>query len=164
MFKATGKIHYDPRHPDATRKGFQSWWLIVSTPESIPRYYRHWVEKELGLSLNRPLWLSHVTVSRGEVPTKPWNWRKHHDKVIEFVYSPEIKFSETYAWLTVESPQLEEIRVELGLRPLPRVKFHLTLGNRKNRTEKKERPQGMFTKVFPWERPEIVIPLAQRPR
>ena len=154
MFKATGKLIYDPRSEAASRKGFQSWWMILDTPESIPYYYRYWLKREIGLSLNAPVWRSHVTVCRGETPKKQWNWKKYEGRRITFEYSPEIKLSETYAWLSIYSRELEEIRVELGLAPQPFVRFHLTIGNTKNKPEPKQRVCTAVT--FPWERPEIV--------
>lgn len=154
MFKATGQLVYDPRAEAASRKGFQSWWAIVKAPMSILDYYRHWIKKELGHTLNLPMWKAHLTVCRGEKPIKEWNWKKHEGRKITFEYSPEIKFSETYAWLPVYSRELEEIRVELGLTPQAFVRFHITLGNNKGRPATQQRVCA--AKTFPWERPEIV--------
>lgn len=154
MFKATGQLIYDPKSQIATRKGFQSWWMILDAHQSIPYYYRYWIKRELGHQLNAPVWRSHITVCRGEQPKKQWNWKKYEGRKIEFEYSPEIRFSEIYAWVPVFSKDLEEIRVELGLSPQPRVPFHWTIGNRKNQPESKQRACTAVT--FPWERPEIV--------
>ncbi len=146
MFKTFVTLHYDPKH-DASK--FNSWWLKADFPRSIADYYRYWIKRELGMHLNTPLWKSHVTVIRGEEPRKPWNWKKHEGRKIEVSYSPEIKMSETYAWLAVESKELEAIRVELGLTPQPRVRFHATLGNTKGINQKPKKLQ--VSKIFPWE-------------
>ncbi len=46
------------------------------------------------------------------------------------------------------------MRLELGLKPQPKVPFHLTIGNIKNVDAKKVAPLPF--KTYPWERPEIV--------
>ncbi len=152
MFKAKGKLIYDPR-TDASK--FKSWWAKVDVPSSIIRYYQYWVRRELGLKLNTPIWKSHITVLRGEAPKKEWLWKKYQGKEIEFSYSPDLRMSETYVWLPVYSPELEGIRAELGLRPQPRVNFHITVGNTKNLEKVTEETKVPF-RVFPWEDIEIV--------
>ena len=154
MFKAQALIQYDPAQGNdkAFRKGFQSWWLAAMTPPSISYYYAHWIKKELGWKLNAPLWKSHISIIRGEAPnpSKEYFWKRHQGRKVEFTYSPEVYWSDKYVWLRVESAELEEIRVELGLPRQPRVKFHLTVGNLKGVLHQEKERQAKF-RIFPWE-------------
>ncbi len=149
MFKAKGKLIYDPKSEKADRKGFEFWWMKLDVPPSIVQYYQYWIRRELGIHLNTPIWKAHVTVVRGEEPRRPVFWKRYQNELVEFEYSPEFKISETYAWLTVKSERLSEIRAQLGLRPEPRVPFHITIGNTKNVVPKKEVAAPF--RIFPWE-------------
>jgi len=149
MFKATAILRFDPKH---SHSKFRSWWACADVPWSVGNYYRYWVKRELGIHLNTPCWKEHVSVVRGEEPKKPWNWKKREGQKVTIFYSHEIKMNDTYAWLSVESKELEEIRVELGLSPTPKVAYHLTFGNCKNVVNKT--PKAVpFKVVFPWELP-----------
>lgn len=146
MFKAKGKIIYDPKS-DASK--FNFWWCKVDVHPSIIHYYQYWVKRELGIHLNTPIWKAHITVVRGEEPKKKFLWKKYEGREIVFEYSPALRMSETYTWIQVESPDLEELRVELGLKPQPRVPFHITIGNTKNVTPMKKK--AVPFQLFPWE-------------
>ncbi len=150
MFQIQGKLIYDIHSEAATRKGRQSWMAAVIVHPSIIQYYQYWVKRELGLHLNTPLFKAHVSVVRGEEPKKQWNWRKHHNRIVTLEYGVDLRISEKYVWLPVYSKELEEIRVELGLKPQPKVDFHLTVGNTKNVT-KVEKPGAPKFRAFPWE-------------
>lgn len=162
MLKATCTLVYDPHNDAASRKGLQSWWLKADVHQSISQYYRYWLQRELGIKLNTPLWKSHITIIRGETPRNQSLWRKHNGRRFEFSYDPQVRVSETYAWLSVESKELENVRVELGLRPQPRVNFHLTLGNTKNLPQTTVEPIQLPFRVFPWERPEVLDVLRRK--
>lgn len=127
-FTAEGKLIYDP----TAGKAANSWWVIVECPKDIMDYYHHWVKKENGIVLNKPLFGSHISVVRGEEP--PENnkecWRKYHEEIIEFSYSHDIHSSDDFYWLEVASPRLAQIREELGLPALPTFGFHLTIGRK----------------------------------
>ena len=107
------------------------------------------------------MWRSHVSIIRGEQPKKEYLWKKHEGRKVEIFYSPDIRMSETYAWIPVRSPELEEIRVELGLKPQPRVAFHLTIGNKKNITGDVKK-KTLLPLLFPWERGEVVARLINK--
>lgn len=149
MFKGHCKLIYDPVHPDAKRKGFQSSWLKADVSNSIRNYYSWWVAREARMIMNKPLWSSHITVIRGETPKRAEFWKKYEGKIIEFSYSIPICMSDKYCWLKVVAPELEAIRMELGLSRQPRVPFHLTIGNFKNVEPVKEK-KVQWTQ-FPWE-------------
>ncbi len=159
MFKAKGKLVYDPK-TDSSK--FNFWWAKVDVPQSIVFYYQYWVRKELGIKLNMPMWKSHITVIRGEEPKLKHFWKRYQNEAVEFEYSPELRLSETYVWLTATCPRLEQIRTELGLRPTPRVPFHITIGNTKNLDKITEDVKLPF-KTFPWENLRIVDELWRKP-
>jgi hypothetical protein len=149
MFQTRCTLIYDPVDARATRKGLQSWWLMAKASRSIADYYIHRVRKELGVHGNLPLWSAHVTVTRGEAPKFSRFWKKYAGKEVVIRYSENIQVTDKYAWATVESEDLEDIRVELGLTPRPRCPYHLTLMNFKNTTPPKKKVAPF--KVFPWE-------------
>lgn len=152
MFKSHGILQYDPK-ADASK--YSAWWCKLDVHPSIVRYYQAWIEKTHGYTVNTPIWKAHITVIRGETPAKPWFWKKYQGEKVEFEYSPDLKSSPLYFWLTAYSPRLEEIRTELGMKPQPRVPFHITIGNVKNKVAERKEIKVPF-RVFPWERPEIV--------
>ena len=161
MYQATGKLIYDPR-TEVSR--FDAWWLALEVNDSIAHYYRHRVDATLGVKLNRPLWRAHVTVIRGERPARFREalWKKYHGYSVQIAYSPDIQLSPKYAWLPVKSQELEDIREELGLPRQPRVPFHLTVGNTKNRAQSAAAAAPPF-RVFPWEDAAIVDKLWRKP-
>lgn len=163
MFKAKGRIQYDIKNPHST---FTFWNAALIVPSSIIRYYQYWVRRELKIRLNTPLWKAHVTVMRQEKPKQnTYLWKKYEGKEISFEYSCEMKNGHVsredpisgeniefdYFWLPAYSKDLEEIRMELGLRATPRVPFHITVGNTK-KIEQVNIPEKKVTYVtFPWE-------------
>ena len=149
MFEIKATLKYDPYHPDAIRKGQRSWWMKADLPDSIRLYYADWIRKETGLHLNRPMWGNHVTVIRGEQVKNVKAWKKYDGDAVLLRYSENIQMSDKYAWLPVESLDLEDIRVELGLYPQPRCPFHATIGNFKTTTPPIKKKVAFVT--FPWE-------------
>jgi hypothetical protein len=91
-------------------------------------YYQYWLHKK-GVDINTSAWGSHVSIVRGERPANQDAWRKYQGKRVWFEYSPEnVHGRFGYWWIEVRSPELERIRVELGLKPQPKKPFHITIG------------------------------------
>lgn len=166
MFQSFGYLKYDPKNIE-TR--YKDWWLILKCDDGLTAYYRYWIEKEYpyqvpsyrwldkaeiendlkiswmitqhGVRTIRSAWGSHVSVIRGEKPENPDFWQKYENRKIKFEFNPEyISTNGKHWWVKVFSPELESIRMELGLTPQPmffhrqskeqRVNpFHLTLGH-----------------------------------
>lgn len=149
------KLFYDPSNLNAeTRKGFQFWWAAAMLPSQLTEYYRHLYFLQCGKHLTAPMWRAHVSVIRGEEPRNKGAWKKYHNREFNITYFPEAaKGSDTYLWFPAESAELEEVREELGLRHQPKVKFHLTIGNRKGNEPRKV--QIPF-RLFPWENERMV--------
>lgn len=138
--KGTGKIIYDPHRPGLKSK--TDWWCVANTDSEICRYYRWWVWRRYMIKLEKPAWGAHISIIRGEVPQEQFRdgWKKHHGEIIEFEYSPIVRYSgdttgdrPNWFWFVdVWCPKMNDIRKELGLKwrddngePF---KFHITIG------------------------------------
>ena len=131
-FPSKGVLHYS----NIDGYGYK---LIVSVDSQIVELARALVPKGLGMSTTR--YPPHISVVRKETPTNLLEWGKHEGEFIDFEYSPEVQYDDTYCWLRVFSPGLVSIRVSLGLPPSRRNVtcppdgepiFHTTIGNFKS--------------------------------
>lgn len=130
MFKSAGKLQYS----------INPYKLIVEVDSELSNYYRAFIPPSIGI--NKPMFPPHISVVRNEMPSNLKAWNKYPDRFIIFEYEPEIYNDELYYWLNVYSKDLEEIRAELGLPPTSEItrspdgrhKFHITIGNLKNKT------------------------------
>lgn len=128
MFTSSGRIRYfkDPLK------------AIVEVDQGISDFYRTLIPKYV--RINRQAYPAHISFVRKEVPPNMEFWGKYEKEWIEFEYESWVYNSQTYYWLNVFCPRLEEIRRELGLSltsgitrsPDGRHKFHCTIGNTKN--------------------------------
>lgn len=124
--KAEGFINFDPTAGKAANK----WWMIIQCPHDIVDYYEHQLERWANTKTNKPLFGSHISVIRGEEPADEYKtlWKQNQGRKIEFEYSHIVECSEEYCWLAVQSKDLEQIRSNFGLEPVPQFGFHLTIG------------------------------------
>ena len=112
--------------------------LAVGIDDEIGRYYRSLIPKYF--NVRKPLYSSHVSVIRKEVPQVLGTWRKFHGEKVPIHYDNFIYNDELYFWLNAFSPQLEKIRRELGLSNLSEYtkspdgqhRFHITIANTKH--------------------------------
>ena len=135
MFKSIGTLRYTHQHFN----------LVLDCDPGLGKYYRwmlshskwHW-----RIIIRRPSWKEHITVIRGpyewmgpEDTNSAALWGKYEGNSIEFEYEPVIRTREPepdrpkYFWLSISSPQLLDIREELGLPREPPYPLHLTIGN-----------------------------------
>lgn len=134
-----GRIVYDPSRPGMKRR--TEWWCIAQIDREITRYYRYWANQnpvvfgETHLDLCLPSWDAHISIVRGEVPREEFrhHWKKYHGKTITFRYSHCLRrtrnhiHEKDYFWfIDVQSPEIDEIREELGLRTF--YNYHITVG------------------------------------
>lgn len=129
LYKSIGTIQYSID----SKVGYR---LVLNCDQGISNYYRNLIPKYY--YVNGLRFPAHVSIIRHE---KPWileNWEKRQGEEIEYYYDNDIKFGNLFAWLNVFSKDLEEIRVELGLKiqtqytvPPPGFKktFHMSIGN-----------------------------------
>lgn len=167
MLRSFGYLRYDPKNLETK---YKDWWIILKCDEGLSAYYRHWVEKEWpfevsskdwlekaevesevqvawpmtqrGVKLTKSVWGTHVSVVRGEEPQDKRLWKKYENRKIHFEYDPEYLNTNTkHWWIRVFSPELESLRLELGLTPTPMAfnprqnswnpsPFHITIGHR----------------------------------
>lgn len=126
-FLCSAHVDYEPRTPCG--KGGNPWWLILRTDDAIIEYYQWWIESELRIKLQRPLFGAHISVIRGEEPIHNSSlWKIRQGESLQVYYSPFLEHAEGFWWLPILCPQLEEIRLELGLSPQPQYGFHMTVG------------------------------------
>jgi len=137
MFQSTGRLIYDPY----ARIKFEPYWLILKTSSELNAYYQSMILQKYDVRFKQTVWGSHISVVRGTVPPKLDLWNRYQGKVIKFSYSNDIRYSAGgFFHIPVESKELEEIRISLGLTPRPSPNFHLTIGrvNKVTLARKKE--------------------------
>jgi len=187
MFTSYGYLQYDPRF--ATR--YDPWWALLVCDKGLAAFYRNlvaqqrtvdlrsedwlkmkglpesdksWPVKIPGQRLNPPAWGPHISIVRGEKPSNIKAWSKYQGKRFAFEYDPQyINTNGKHWWFRVTSPELEDVRLELGLTPQPTYihyvtkevtvnPFHLTIGSNveappskrtKSKTTLKPRKKGI---------------------
>jgi hypothetical protein len=126
-YRSLGALHFDPKKDT---KHFEPWWVLLLCDDGIVTLYR-WFLKTYGLDTepNR-LWGAHVSVIKGQEPTKKELWGTKEGQRVEFWYTDQIRWdNEKHAWLDCFSPEMSNIRQEMGLPG--KSFFHLTLGRLK---------------------------------
>lgn len=178
MFTSYGRLKYDPRFQ--TR--YEPWWLLLQCDNGLSSFYRKLIEMERTYTVSSRDWMSvkglepspfewpihipygkvtpsawgaHISIVRGEEPPNKKAWKKYKNKRFKFKYDPRyINTNGKHWWFRAISPELEQIRLELGLTPEPtyidyRTKelkvnhFHFTIGSNveappSKRTKKKK--------------------------
>ncbi len=136
-----GTLRYSPplgRGGHTRRDGGSTrWWLIVDGDPELGRYLRRQfrIAHHRTRSLQAPLWGTHVSAIRGEVPPKPAAWKRLDGAAIAFDYDPDARETDGYVWCPVRCPALLDLREELGLAREPQPALHLTIGNALGRGE-----------------------------
>lgn len=129
--RGVGRLHYSPQ---LLGNAGSKWWLVLWCDKEIVKYYRHlyFLFRHKVDKLTRPAWDSHITVIRDEEPPEDRQhlWRAHQDREVEFFYSSQVGTNGSYWWLPVFSPQLLELREDLGLSREPYYPLHLSFGHR----------------------------------
>lgn len=111
----------------------EKWWVILNCDPAIGIYYRElfWLDHYKSQELQRPAWNSHITVIADEEPPedRKYLWEAYANEIINFQTVPGVLTNGEYYWINVICPRLTEIRLELGLNPLPFYNFHLSVGH-----------------------------------
>ena len=143
MFTSYGRLRYDPKFC----KRFDPWWALLECNDHDYNLYRWLIKQRRSYKMHsadwlkmvglpesdkvwtvdvpygpvvRPAWGTHISVVRGEKPSNPDAWRKYQGKRFKFTYDPEyINTNGRHWWFRTHCPELEEVRVELGLTPQP---------------------------------------------
>ena len=121
---STGWVHFDP---GKGTKHFDAWWALLICDEEILKYYA-WLALKYGVVIQTgSRWRSHVSFIKGQKPQRMPFWGRRECQKVEFRYSNVIRWDNgKHAWLDVYSPELNEIRKELGIPP--KDTYHLTIG------------------------------------
>ncbi len=127
-----GYIEYDPDRKEMKRR--TQYWCVLQLPNDLVRYYQYFVRKEKHIDLEMPAWGAHSSIIRGEKPDDEHIhlWKKYHRKKVKIRFKPDIievkdrKKDGSFYIINFESPELTEIRCELGL-PIY-SEFHITIG------------------------------------
>lgn len=130
IYKSYGKIKYDPI---SERSTFKPHWVILQCDREIVRYYQHVFYTLYFKKMQTAVWSSHVSILRGEKPNKPENWKLYNGRTIEFEYefngAAGFNTNGKHFWLKCRSPEFGKIRESLGLNPIPKIDFHLSIGS-----------------------------------
>ena len=111
-------------------------WVLIECPLSVVNYYRFWVEKFIGKKTSTSYHKPHITVVAGKYDKgcdKKSEWMKYEGQRVKVTYEPKIYTDNEwmmlgeYFWLRVECPLIPVIRTELGLKPYPYHRPHLTI-------------------------------------
>lgn len=138
MFKANGRIVYDPPRPGLKLK--RDWWCILDiiNGHDLCRYYRWWVYRQYMIDLVDPAWGAHVSIIRGERPNddKMNLWKKYNGQKVDFNYSHNVRWAgdktgvhwrdAVFWFVDVDAPHLLNIRKEMD-KPYD-WNLHLTIG------------------------------------
>ena len=135
-FQSQGTFRFSPplnKKGDITRRDGQTtqWWLILECDREIGRYFRHLYELKHHHTkqLQEPLWGSHISVIRGEVPPNLAEWKSLDGQKVTFEYGFEIEFYQQFAVVSAQCNQALDYREALGLEREPSYPLHLTIGN-----------------------------------
>lgn len=100
------------------------WAILRVDNESV----RPWLEeiRSKGNHVSYSIWRPHISIIRGENGSS-WNVEAGKNFTVEV--KEEIRRNRRgYYWLDVNSTELEELRINMGLSPKPSPPFHLTIG------------------------------------
>lgn len=116
--------------------------------EEIASYYKWFLSKEkIEIFEPNKIWGFHVSVIKGEVPTKNLDkWKEFNGKEVEYHYGNHVSYSNgRHAWLNCYCEELSDIRDFFGLDVKDRkLKYHMTLGRLKNPTEPDVKRPGVI--------------------
>jgi hypothetical protein len=133
--RCSGTLRYSPElRPGSHQRrdgGSSRWWLIVEADEELGRYLRHlfllahWRTRRL----QGPLWGTHVSVIRGDVPPQLQHWGDGDGDAIEFDLDLRAQETQGFVWCPVQCEAVLALRERLGLAREPQPPLHLTVGN-----------------------------------
>ena len=112
--QSTGIIRYEPeRHGKST-----PWSAIIEVDPDLGDYYRLLFNNHFKNPLSKPNWKAHISLFRGEDEYQPemeQYWKERDGETVDFVYSRDIFWNNTFVWLNVYCPAYFELRNRMGL-------------------------------------------------
>ena len=106
-------------------------WLVLHACKDLGKYYRsiyNYQNRFAGMPIRDSVWGPHISVCRGEEYENEIFWNILHTKQVDFWYEPIFKTEGKHVWFKANSPAIPFIREGLGLEPIPKYNFHLTVG------------------------------------
>lgn len=107
-------------------------WAYLKCPEDIGVYYRTMVHRVFGEKLQNARGGPHITLVAGayeDASSHPL-WRTNEGKKLRFSYT-HINNADGYWWLVIKDDfELRQFRINLGLNPELKYKFHLSFGTK----------------------------------
>jgi hypothetical protein len=134
VLHSVGVFRYSPTNNGSLLRrdgGTTKWWLVLDVDPELGRYFRHLflLASYRTRLLRAPLWGTHISVIRNEVPPRQEAWQRLEGREVEFEYDFVAQETDGYYWLAVRCPQALDHREELGLVRDPWPPLHLTIGN-----------------------------------
>lgn len=132
MFSSFGEI----LNPSADEK---AGWYMVKADDTIGSYYK-WLYSRAFASWNPCMNGCHITFISGEKDDRIVSLAEigtYVGRKITFFYTNQVWTNGRAFWLSSLCTELDDIRIELGLRP--KILYHITLGNTKNLEKSHER-------------------------
>ncbi len=138
MPQATGTFKFAPPLNSAgnrvRRDGTTTdWWLIIECDREFGKYLRHLrlICQASAPPLAEPLWGTHVSIIRGEMPPNIQHWGTIDGNTVSIQYSHSPRETSGYFYLPVQCEAALDYRQLLGLPREPEFPLHLTFGNSK---------------------------------
>jgi hypothetical protein len=133
--RAFGTFRYSPElRPGSWQRrdgGSTRWWLIIDCDPELGRFLRHLytIACHRTRVAQAPLWGTHISVIRGDVPPNQAAWGRFQGAEVEFEYEPLVQETGGYLWVPVACAPALARREQLGLPREPEPPLHLTIGN-----------------------------------
>jgi len=133
LIECIGKLNFKAEIKTKKQIEQSSWKrnAMIDTECDLERYYAWFLEKRYGLTLNKTLRGTHITIIADKVDFDKFDEvaNIYHEKEIKFYYDNEgVRGNGTHWWLKVECDVAKDIRELMGLDREPYFSFHLTLG------------------------------------
>ena len=132
LLEVKARIEFEPTHYSKKHEEQATWKSVamVRTECDLHSYYAWFLRKRFDLFLIPPLRGSHVTFINEIVDPKEFEKAKKqfHGKYLTFYYDPVPKSNGAYWWLRVWSPDIDAIRISMGLSKDPYYGLHITIG------------------------------------
>ena len=131
--RSKGRLFFaDPRDKD---RGNRKFWLLMKVDPGIVDFYS-WLSLKNGWNIVRgSRWGPHISIVSGEKPKNVKLWNSLPGRKYQFNYSIDLHHDGTFIWLPVQSNELEQLRMDLGLTKRPYFNFHMTIGRFKHKVE-----------------------------
>ena len=109
-----------------------NWWAWIEVDYELGRYLRRSFLFGHGIKLQKPSWNEHITcvsTHEKEKISHPELWGKHEGITINFSIQTEALYYNGNAyWYDVVSNEVDNIRLELGLKNPREIPLHFAIG------------------------------------